>query len=61
MCFYAQKSSRPLRPATFKIFTSHPQPGTHRTSDNRIRPLPKELDAAEQYGFDFAEKVSKGE
>ena len=25
------------------------------------RPLPKELEAAEQYGFDFAEKVSKGE
>jgi len=25
------------------------------------RPLPKELEAAEQYGYDFAEKVSKGE
>lgn len=25
------------------------------------RPLPAELEAAEQYGYDFAVKVSKGE
>lgn len=42
--FAHKKVAIHLGPATFKIFTSHQQPGTHRTSDNRIRPPPRESD-----------------
>ena len=39
--FTHKKVAIHLGPATFKIFTSHQQPGRHRTSDNRIRPPPE--------------------
>ena len=42
--FTHKKVAIHLGPATFKIFTSHQQPGRHRTSDNRIRPPPRESD-----------------